>query len=288
MREEKMAQALEECRRMEIPVLPPDANVSDHNFTIEGNSIRFGLSAIKNVGASAIDSIIEARKTGPFIGFKDFLMRVDLRKVNKKTVESLIKAGFFEKFANRATLLAVYPQLVKEITDRKIEIEQGQFALFSNAHEEVHNQDTFAHLPEVGEDELCDMEREVIGFLLTKNPLNQYKEIIERKIKKRLGDLTTEDVKETYILAGCISAKKVIKTKKDNAEMAFLSVFDQTGTIEVIVFPKTYLKLKNMLNMNVAILFKGKIDNKDDKLTVILDNAVDLERTKQVAPVATA
>jgi DNA polymerase-3 subunit alpha len=283
MREQKMAQALEECRRMEIAVLPPDINTAEHSFTVEGKSIRFGLSAIKNVGAAAIESIIEARNAGGvFAGFKDFLMRVDLRKVNKKTVESLIKAGAFEKFANRATLLFVYPQLAKDISDRKAEVEQGQFALFSSAHDEVDNKDTFKHIPEVSEDELCEMEREVIGFLLTKNPLDQYKEIIDRKVKKRLGDLTEADVKQTYILAGCISAKKIIKTKKDNSEMAFLTVFDQTGTLEVIVFPKTYQKLKNIININTVILFKGKIDNKDDKMAVIMDNAVNLDRTKNM------
>jgi DNA polymerase-3 subunit alpha len=280
-REQKMAQALEECRRMSIPVLPPDINKAEYNFTIEENSIRFGLSALKNVGQAAIESIIEARKTGPFIGFKDFLMRVDLRKVNKKTVESLIKAGVFEGFANRATLLHFYPSLVKEISDKKAEMDHGQFALFGSGHEEVQNKDTFEKLPEVSEDELCDMEREVIGFLLTKNPLAQYKVIIDQKINKKLGEISPEDVRKDLVLAGCISAKKIIKTKKGNEEMAFLTIFDETDSLEVIVFPKSFAKLKSILNINTAILFKGKIDNKDDKLTVLMDNAVNLERTRR-------
>jgi len=266
---------------MNISVLPPDINKSTYIFSIEDNSIRFGLSALKNVGSSAVESIIEARKNGPFIGLKDFLNRVDLRKVNKRTVESLIKAGAFEAFGNKATLLHYYPSLAKEITDRKEEVDHGQFALFSPTKEEGNLKDTFEHLPEVSEDELCEMEREVIGFLLTKNPLTQYKAIIDLKVKKKLGEINEEDIRKDLILAGCISAKKIIKTKKDNAEMAFITVFDETDSMEVIVFPKSYEKLKNILNINTAILFKGKVDNKDDKITILMDNAVNLDRTRQ-------
>lgn len=283
MRQQKMTQALDECRKMNIAVLPPDINKSDYNFSIEKEAIRFGLSALKNVGQAAIESIIEARKDGPFIGLKDFLRRVDLRKVNKRTVESLIKAGGFEAFGNRGTLLHYYPTLAKEITDKKAEIDHGQFALFTASKEEINPKDTFEHIADVSEDELCEMEREVIGFLLTKNPLAQYKEIIDQKTKKKLGEITEEDVKKDLILAGCISAKKVINTKKDNSEMAFITVFDETASLEIIVFPKSYAKLKTILNINTAILFKGKVDNKDEKLTVLLDNAVNLERTRKTS-----
>jgi DNA polymerase-3 subunit alpha len=160
-------------------------------------------------------------------------------------------------------------------------MDHGQFALFGSGHEEVQNKDTFEKLPEVSEDELCDMEREVIGFLLTKNPLAQYKVIIDQKINKKLGEISPEDIRKDLVLAGCISAKKIIKTKKGNEEMAFLTIFDETDSLEVIVFPKSFAKLKSILNINTAILFKGKIDNKDDKLTVLMDNAVNLERTRR-------
>ncbi len=279
MREQKMAQVLEECRRMEITILTPDINESEYDFSIEGKSIRFGLSAIKNVGQAAIDSIVEARQDVDFTSFRDFLMRVDLRKVNKKTVESLIKAGVFAQFANRATLLTAYPALVKEIGDHKNGLEAGQSNLFGDSAEHKRD-DTLEEIPEFSEDELMAMEREVIGFLLTKNPLTRYKDIIDKKVTKKLGELQQTDVNKMFILAGVISAKKIVKTKKDNSEMAILTLFDETGSSEVVVFPKLYARLQNVFTPSGTLLFKGKVNDRDGRLTIILDNAVNLDRIK--------
>lgn len=278
MREIKMAQAIEECRRMEIAVLPPDINKSQLNFSIENNEIRFGLSAIKNVGSAAIESILEARKKGPFVSFKDFLMRVDLRKVNKKTVESLIKAGAFSQFTNRSTLIAYYPQALKDVVDRKDEVEKGQFGLFNTGDEEGSMHDTFTPITDFNETEIMNMEKEVIGFLITKNPLNRYLPIVEKKITRKIGEMTEEDVNKIHIVAGVISGKKIIKTKKDNHEMAFLNFFDDTGTIEVVVFPKTYKSLKSIIEMNKVLLMKGKVSDRDGTLSMLMEKAVDLER----------
>jgi len=280
-RELKMAQAIEECRRMEIVVLPPDINQSYYSFTIESRAIRFGLSAIKNVGQAAIDTIMEARKKEPFKCFKDFLLRVDLRKVNKKTVESLIKASAMTKFGNKATLLANYPIIVKEISDYKTEQDKGQFGLFGSSINLQKLKDNFEELPEVSEDMQYDMEREVIGFLITKNPLLRHKKIIDKKVNKKIGEVKLEDSGKSHIMAGIISGKKIIKTKKDNSEMAFLNIFDETGSIEVVVFPRLYAKLKSFLFINKVILFKGTINDRDGRLSVLMDNAVNLENHTQ-------
>ncbi|MFA5136693.1 MAG: DNA polymerase III subunit alpha [Patescibacteria group bacterium] len=276
MREIKMAQAIEECRRMEIKVLPPDINKSIHDFSIENREIRFGLSAIKHVGSAAIETIMDARTHGPFKGFKDFLFRVDLRKVNKKTVESLIKAGAFTGFANSSTLLFNYPTLVKDITDSKQEGAKGQFTLFSQSKSEHHPVDNFEIIKEFTEEELITMEKEVIGFSISKNPLTRYKHIIDEKSTKKIGEIANEDVNKTHILVGVISSKKVIKTKKDNHEMAFITVYDETGSIEVIVFPKLFDKMKSFLLLNQTIILKGKVNEKDDQLSIILENAMKL------------
>lgn len=277
-REIKMAQALEECRRMEITVLPPEINKSFQSFTIENKAIRFGLSAIKNVGHAAIDSILEARGAGPFTSLKNFLYRVDLRRVNKKTVESLVKAGVFSNFANHAILLANYPLVVREIAAMKDDFEKGQFGLFGGAVQGADLVDNFPVIPELSEDDLYNMEKEVIGFLITKNPLTKYKAIIDKKATKKIGEVNQEDVDKTVILAGIISGKKQIKTKKNNADMAFLNVFDESGSIEVIVFPKTYTKLKSIIMINRVILFKGKVNDRDGRLSILVDNAVSLDR----------
>ncbi len=282
MREQKMAQALEECRKMNIKVLPPDINASEYSFTIEGIAIRFGLSALKNVGQSAIDSIIEARKTKKFIGLKDFLMSVDLRKVNKKTVESLVQSGAFDEFNNRATLLHYYPTVVRETAERKESQEKGQFGLFHTSNDDMAMPDNFKQLPEIPEEDRMRLEKDVIGFFIGNNPLNIYREILDKKITKKLGEISMEDNNKTHIIAGIISMKKVIKTKKDNSEMAFMNIFDETGSIEVVVFPKAYLKLKKIIEMNYVILLKGKVNEKDGNMTVILDKAVRLDNRQLV------
>lgn len=263
---------------MGIKVLPPDINKSENNFSIEGPAIRFGLSAIKNVGEAAIESILTARKNGLFVSFKDFLYRVDLRKVNKKTVESLIKAGAFAQFANKSTLMAYYPKLVAEIQTFKEKTDSGQFDLFESSNSTTKKIDNFKILPEFSEEELFAMEREVIGFLIGKNPLSKFKKIIEAKITKKIGDINIEDNNKNVILAGIISGKKIIKTKKDNNEMAIIQVFDETGNIEVVIFPKIFTKIRSIIGINKIILFKGKVVERDGKLNLVLENAVDLEK----------
>lgn len=275
-REIKMATAIEECRRMEIKVLPPDINKSFHDFEIEDGSIRFGMSGIKNVGASAIESIIEARKDGPFAGFKDFLYRVDLRKVNKRTVESLIKAGAFKEINTQATLLLNYPQVVAEINSHKEESSKGQFSLFAQNAASVPKKDDFKPVADFSEEEQVNMEKEVIGFLISKNPLARFKEIIAKKSTKKMGEIGKEDINKTHILVGVISSCKIIKTKKDNHEMSFITLYDETGSVEAIVFPKLFAKIRNSLLLNQPIILKGKVTEKEDQLSVIVDNAMKL------------
>jgi DNA polymerase-3 subunit alpha len=277
MREIKMSQAIEECRRMEITVLPPDINKSEYSFTIEGPAIRFGLSAIKNVGQAAIDAIVEARAKKSFSSFKDFLFRVDLRRVNKRTVESLIKAGAFLQYGNRATLMINYPEIVNEVQKQKIKIEKGQFDLFE-IKESQKMIDNFKPVAEFSEDELFSMERDVIGFLIGKNPLLKYQKIIDKKVTKKIGEINSQDVNKSVILAGIISNKKLVKTRKDNAEMSIIQIFDVTGNIEVVVFPRSFSLLKSFLNINRIIMLKGKVNDRDGRLGIILENAVDLEK----------
>ena len=273
MREIKMSQALEECRRMELK----DINKSEHSFSIENDGIRFGLSAIKNVGEAAIDSIMESRKAGSFTSFKDFLFKVDLRRVNKKTIESLVKASAFSGFANRATLMHHYPIFVRDIASLKDDKEKGQFGLFQQSITASVFQDNFEKMADFPEDDIYNMEKEVIGFLITKNPLDKFKDIIAKKSTKKIGEVNIEDDKKDVILVGLISNKKIIKTKKDNHEMAFLTIFDETGSIECVIFPKIFTKLKTFIGINNVIILKGKVSNREDKLSVLVDNAVQLK-----------
>ncbi len=275
-REAKMFQAIEECKVMNIQVLPPDINSSEYDFSIEEEAIRFGLSAIKNVGKSAIESILEARKEKQFIGMKDFLSRVDVRKVNKKTVESLVKAGAFDAFGNRASLLEYYPQALQETIHTRKQVESGQYDLFATDNK-IAIPDPVFDTNEYPENELLRMEKEVIGFAISKNPLAQFHEIIDRKITKKIGEISAEDIGQVHIVAGSISQVKKVKTKKANQTMAFVTIFDETGSIEIIVFPKMYASTHTLWLENNIIMLKGKLDERGEGLMIIVDKAVNLE-----------
>nr|MBP9691161.1 DNA polymerase III subunit alpha [Candidatus Woesebacteria bacterium] len=282
LREVKMAQALEETKRMKIEVLPPDINHSDLKFSIEGRSIRFGLSAIKNVGTAAIETIISAReKDGPFSSFSEFLSRVDLRKVNKKTIESLIKADAFSQFTNKATLLMYYPDAVKEIAKFKENEDLGQFGLFGLDDSKRYSKDNFKEIPEFPEEKLIEFEKEVIGFLITRNPMEKHKDIIVRKVTKLLSEIEESDTDKTYIFAANISSIKIVKTKKNNDDMAFLQLNDNTAAIEAIVFPKTYEKNKTALVVNSVVLIQGKISERDGDYSILIDKVVNLDQRAQ-------
>lgn len=279
-REAKIFQTIEECRAMSIPVFPPDINKSESDFKIEEGGIRFGLSAVKNVGQAAIGSILSARKKGNFTGLKDFLFRVDLRKVNKKTIESLVKAGAFDRFGNRASLLAYYPQALKEVVRLREEVNQGQFGLFSSLSSKPNLVDTLPALEDFSEEEKMIMEREMVGFSILKNPLLKFKNIIDQKITKKIGEINEKDVGTNQIIAGTINQIKKILTRKNNSEMAFVSLFDDTGSIEAIVFPKTFAQTNDIWIQNRVVLVGGRIESRDGRLNIIINKAIDLRKIK--------
>jgi DNA polymerase-3 subunit alpha len=275
-REVKMIQAIEECKGLNIEVLPPDINKSDAEFTIENNAIRFGLSAIKNVGGAAIEAIKEGRKNGEFTSLKDLLFKVELRKVNKKTIESLIKAGALDCFGERNCLLTYYPIALEEVGRIKNEISDGQFGLFTDGDSKTNTKDKFPPFTPATSNDILTMEKEVLGFFINKNPLSEFTDIIAKKVNKHIAEITEDDTGKVFIIAGCISRIKKIITKKDSQEMAFVTLFDDTGSIEVIVFPRTYKTTRSIWNTNTPVLLKGKVDTKEDSLLVLVENAVNL------------
>ena len=276
-REAKVFQAIEEAKSMGLEVLPPDINASVSDFSIEGDAIRFGLNAVKNVGKAAIESILEVRQEKKFIGLRDYLSRVDTSKANKRTNENLIKAGAFDAFGTRKALLEYYPKALAEAQLHKKQIDSGQFGLFSQEETQVLVDDELSD-EEFTESELVPIEKEVIGFSINRNQLKQYAKLIEKKIQRKLGEISSEDVGKTFIMAGSISLIKNVVTKKNNEPMAFVTLYDETGSVDCIVFPKTYAKTSRVWQENTAILFKGKIDERDEGLNIIIEKAIDLAK----------
>lgn len=272
---EKIAQAVAECKRLDVTILPPSVNFSDSDFSIQENKVRFGLSAVKNVGSAAISSILDARKKGLFTSLSDFLSRVELSKVNKKTMESLIKAGALDIFGKRRALLSSYPELVEKASRTQKDIARNQASLFSDPEPIVSNNEYsgLIDMEEFSEREMLMFEKELLGFFLTNHPLSQELENLARYITHNIADLEEEKEETALKIGGLVSSVKKIITKKSNQEMAFISIEDIAGvTIECVVFPKTYENTKNVLLRDAIVVIEGRLQFKDERPVIIVEN----------------
>jgi len=275
LREEKLKRGIDECRRMEIPVFPPDINKSNVEFSIENKTnIRFGLSAVKNVGTAAIEGILSARSQQTFKSFTDFVERVDLSKVTKKTLESLIKVGAFDQYGKRAPLLTVLPDSMSWAQRKKKQKEGPQESLFG---EEIQDPvPPLPHMEEFSKRELLDLEKELLGFYLTEHPLAE-------KLKKLTTPVqTSTDIAEmptgtSVKMSGIVTRIKRVTTRKNNNEMLFATIEDLNGTIDVVVFPKIYAETKSFWFPDAALLISGKIDRRDDRLNILVDTIYPLD-----------
>ena len=269
---EKIAQAIAECKRLGVPVFPPDINKSENEFEIENDTnIRFGLSAIKNVGEAAIGSILTQRKNGNFKDLKDFCERVDLGAVNKKTVESLIKAGAMDKFGKRANLLLNYPEIIESSHKKIKQKESGQTSLFEDSDDMI-NSKPIAEVEEFSQNEKLAFEKEFLGFYLTSHPQMDSLIKIKESITHELELLTEEKEGTAVTIGGLVENIRRIFTKKNGSEMAFLTLSDEKGIVaECIIFPRVYDQYKNLLSKDSVIVVKGKIDTKNDKPIIIAE-----------------
>ena len=215
--------AVNECRRMKINVLPPDINESNVGFTIVdqkdslgGRGIRFGLSAIKNVGVAAIDAILSARATGAFTSFADFLGRVDARRVNKKVLESLIKVGALEMYGTRAALLASIDKIREKVAKPKgDDSQQGLFATGELKKTESATVITLENIQEFGEDELQTLERQLLGFSLSARPISETLGPLEFQSTHKIFEISVSDsYPEMVRVAGVVAEVRIIMTKK--------------------------------------------------------------------------
>lgn len=280
---EKISQAVAECRRLDVTILRPDINNSQSDFSIENNTkIRFGLSAIKNVGAAAIDSILSARTSGPFASLSDFCSRIHLSSVNKKTIESLIKAGAMDGFGNRASLLIAVPEVVSRINQIKKQTSDGQASLFGD---EPAMDTTPSHsssdVDDFTDSEKLLFEKEFLGFYLTSHPhidtLTKLKAIVTHEIEALEAEKEGTQVK----IGGIIEASRKVFTKKTNSEMAFIAIGDEKGVqIECVIFPKVFEQYKNVLINDSVIIIEGRLDTKNDKPMVIAQR---IEEAKNIS-----
>lgn len=271
-RDEKTALAIEECRRVGILVLPPDIDKSKDGFSIEEGAIRLGLKSIKNVGSAAISIILASReKAGTFKNLVDFCQRVDLQKVNKKTLESLIKAGTMDNFGKKASMLSGLDKILLESHREKKRGETGQQTLFKPGENDPVLEFKLPEVEEFSKQEILFFQRELFGFFLSEHPMAKALEEIQREVTHLIADLTLEESGQRVKVGGIITSVKKITTKKDGSEMAFIKIEDKTGSIEVVVFPRIYQTLRENLIKDRAVIVSGRVDNKEDRLTIIAE-----------------
>jgi DNA polymerase-3 subunit alpha len=271
---EKIAQAVAECKRLKIQVLLPDINKSEAEFSIEENiKIRFGLSAIKNVGAAAINNIVENRAKGEFKSFEDFCTRVDLGTINKKTMESLIKAGAMDLFGKRAQLLIDFPDIVDSSTKAKKQGVLGQASLFGDeVNLEAAPKSSAKNFEDFTSDEKLAFEKEFLGLYLTAHPQLDNLMKIKNTITHEIEFLNEEKEETVVTVGGIVEAIRRIFTKKTGKEMAFVTIANENGvTLECVVFPKIFDIYKSMLVKESLIVIRGKIDLKNEKPVIIVN-----------------
>ncbi|WP_061995797.1 DNA polymerase III subunit alpha [Clostridium sp. ATCC 25772] len=290
---EKVAYYIRFANQLGIEVFPPDINESYSDFTVNENSIRFGLSAIKNVGENVIESIVKDREEkGEFTGFMDFCNKIDTSIVNKRAVESLIKSGAFDSLGiYRSKLSAVYERVLEGVNNERKRNVKGQISLFTDIlDDEANSEVDFPDIKEFNKRAILAMEKEMTGIYLSGHPLDDYEKSLKMQTSHNISDLLKgenlednidieEDTSKVsdndrVIVGGLISIVNR-KITKNNTMMAFLTLEDLYGAIEVVVFPKTFEKYRNLLNEDEVVLIKGRVAVREDEQNKILCEQID-------------
>ncbi|MBE3114257.1 MAG: DNA polymerase III subunit alpha [Actinobacteria bacterium] len=285
--QEKVAQYVNETRRMGITVLPPDIYGSFTDFTVVENSIRFGLSAIKNVGTNVIECIEkERKKNGKFKNFIDFCQRVDSSVLNKKTLESLIKSGTFDSLGqSRKYLLESYEKIIEETLKIKKDRDIGQFSLFDFNGDKGEKilldgvYKTEKQFEEFSKKELLNFEKEMLGLYISGHPLFEYEDSLSRLTP--IEALSSIEDKTNIAIGGIINRVKIIFTKKDQ-QMCFVNIEDISDSVEIIVFPSVLGRCREVIVEDKIVKIKGKLDKKEDQIKIIANEIEELEKNKRI------
>ncbi len=282
---DKSAVYLAECRRMGIRVLPPDVNDSGLRFAAVGRDVRFGLGAVRNVGANVVASIIKTRETkGRFASFTDFLDKVDLVCCNKRTIESLIKAGAFDSFGHtRQSLIRVHEEAVDAVTGLKREQERGQYDLFGGDGSSPASPDSspLAHLKfdpqEYPRKQLLAYEREMLGLYVSAHPLEGAERILRKHAPKPLAALVDEAPAEGEIVVAGMIVSVDKRVNKSGEPWAIVMLEDLDASMEVLFFAKSYSVLSEDLIPDTTVAIKGRVNWRDDKMSVFGSAVIPLD-----------
>ena len=272
----KITEYIMNCRQLGIEIVPPDINEGEYRFTPDGKNIRYGLAAIKGVGRPVIDEIVEERKAGgKYKSLKDFCLRLSAKSINKRTMESFIKAGALDSLpGTRKQKMSVYVSVIDSVNQERKHTVSGQMSLFDFAAPE-EQEEWDVPMPQVGEfdrEMILAFEKEVLGVYISGHPLEEYVGLLQKNITRTTADFIPaegEEVpkvkdRERAVIGGMI-IEKTIKTTKTNNLMAFSTLEDVYGTVEVIVFPQDYEKNKSILEEDRKVLIQGRVTVEEDK-----------------------
>lgn len=279
---------IQECRRLKIEVLSPDVNESYSKFTVAKGKIRFGLAAIKNVGRPLIEAIVKTRKeNGEFLSLTDFCIRIENQSLNKRALESLIKAGAFDSIkGNRAQLLAIYERVVEGVVQDKKKNIKGQYNMFIDSNKSDKDDkndiktDILPDIKEFPEKTLLSMEKEIMGIYVSGHPLSSYGETLNNVSSLNTVELKQITKDETNIRIGGIIISKKNKITKNNNMMAFATLEDLLGTVELIIFPKIYDRFMKFIEEDMIVTVEGKLSVDDDDTKIICNSITPLVKNK--------
>ena len=271
-----------ECARLGLKVLPPDVNISNGGFTADNGKIRFGLNAVKNVGRNLIERVVEERKEKPYSSLYDFCKRMHGTELNRRAVECLIKAGAFDSMGvNRHSLVEAVDGIIKSVESDSRRNLEGQLDLFSVMSGESQTSDTDSYeikpFPEYSHTELLQQEKEVSGLYLSGHPLDAYREQSARFASNSIKELTGEDAHKldgNHVRIVCTIVKNRMMTTKSNTMMAFTSVEDLTGTMEVIVFPRVLDTFRDALKENAVVVIEGRLSVREDEPSKLMAESI--------------
>ena len=271
----KVAEYIQVCRQMNIKILPPDVNRGAYGFSVDNGAIRYGLSAIKSVGRPVINALVEEREVnGEYRSLKNFIERLT-GTVNKRAIENFIKAGALDCLeGNRRQKMLVYGQIVDSIAQEKKNSFAGQMSLFDLVSDE-EKKEYEIRMPDVEEydkEMILAFEKDVLGIYLSGHPLERYRNIMEKMISAKTTDFQPDEesgIPKVYdgqkVIIGGMITEKTIKYTRNNKVMAFLTVEDLLGTVEIVVFPRDYEKWQAMLNEDARVFVQGRVNAEDDK-----------------------
>jgi DNA polymerase-3 subunit alpha len=271
-----------ECRTHDIPVLPPDINDSDKAFTVSEAKIRFGLVAVKNVGEGAIEAIIEARKDKPFASLFECCERVDPRKVNKRVLESLIKCGAFDSTgARRCQMLEALEEALEFGQRVQRERDDPQLGLFDmdESQPAVINRPPLPDIPEFDEATLLAMEKETLGFYITGHPLQRWEPVLDKFTNADALTLKELAHASAVRIGGLVRAIKVIQTKRGDA-MAFVTIEDRHGQVEVTIFSTVYNEVSPLLVVDAPVLVQGQLEKEENGVKILADTVVAMDQAE--------